>query len=257
MPIPVVLLHPFPFDSRAFAELRTALAGADLQLLTPDLHADLTGPGAGDRAPSVDFLADQVIALLDAQGIDRAVVGGVSMGGYVTLNLLGRYPQRLLGLILADTKPTADAPAAVVNRQQMAADADRGELPAAAGLLAGMVSPYTLDQRRDALEALSVVIETQSTADVAWKQRAMAARPDLSSVLAATELPALIIVGADDQITPPVIAREMARSAARSSLAIIEHCGHLAVAEDAPSVAAAIVEWIMDEGVGEGTEGDR
>ena len=85
----LILLHPFPFDSRVFDSLVPALEGIEVR--TPDLR--------GTGTPSLDTLADQVVGLLDRDGIERAVVGGVSMGGYVTLNLLRRYPQRLAGLV--------------------------------------------------------------------------------------------------------------------------------------------------------------
>jgi pimeloyl-ACP methyl ester carboxylesterase len=232
MAFPLVLLAPFPFDSRVFAGLRAEIPG----IHTPDLYA------AG--GPSLDVLADQVITALDAAGLDRAIVGGVSMGGYVVLNLLRRYPERLAGLILIDTKAGADSPEATANRHAVADRADRGIRPDPAELLQGMVSAHTFADRPAVVETLTRIIDAQPTAEIAWKQRAMAGRPDSADVLSSTDLPVLIIVGSDDAITPPSGARAMAAGAQQSTVVEIPHTGHLAVAEDPVAVAAAIASWL-------------
>jgi pimeloyl-ACP methyl ester carboxylesterase len=231
---PVVLLHPFPFDSRVFDRLTAELPG--VRILTPDLH------GAG--APDLSVLADQVAGGLDAAGIDTAVVGGVSMGGYVVLNLLRRYPDRLAGLILIDTKATADDAQALANRAAVADRADNGLRPDTKELLKGMVSAQTLTERPQVVAELTVIIEAQPVAEIAWNQRAMATRPDSTSLLAATELPVLVIVGADDALTPPAGSRQMAASARQSTLMEIAEAGHLAIAEDPVAVGAAIDRWL-------------
>lgn len=229
----VVLLHPFPFDSRVFQALAAALPQA--RLLTPDL--------VGEGAPTLDTLADQVIVELDRLGIDRAVVGGVSMGGYVTLNLLRRFPERLAGLILIDTKATPDAEAALQNRAAVAERADRGIRPVAADLLATMLSPVTTDSRPEVVRTLTEIIDAQPVAGIAWNQRAMAGRPDSTLALQRTDLPVLVVVGADDRVTPPAVAAEMA-AAARADLVEVTGTGHLAVAEDPGAVAEAIRSWL-------------
>ncbi len=231
---PVVLLNPFPFDSRVFRALVAELPG--VRILTPDLHG--VGP------PDLDALADQAITALDAAGIDRAVVGGVSMGGYLALNLLRRHPERLSGLILIDTKATADEPAALANREAVAAQADQGMRPDARELLKGMLSASSLAARPDLVAELTAIIDDQPTSQIAWNQRAMAARPDSTATLAGTELPVLVVVGTQDGITPPTVAREMAATARQSMLSEISAAGHLAVVEDPAAAAAAIFHWL-------------
>jgi len=231
--IPLLLLHPFPFDSRVFDTLAIRLA--ELSLLTPDLR--------GSGQPTLDEFADQVIGVLDAYGAERAVVGGVSMGGYVALNVLRRYPHRLAGVVLIDTKASADPPTALDNRAAMAANADRGVRPDPAQLLSGMLSPVTFERRPQVVAALTRIIDEQPVASIAWNQRAMAGRPDSSTVLAAANVPVLVVVGADDTITPPAAARQMADTAPASTLVSIDGTGHLAVAEDPEAVAAAIIDW--------------
>ncbi|HEY4991914.1 MAG TPA: alpha/beta fold hydrolase, partial [Nakamurella sp.] len=100
---PLVLLHAFPLDSRMFDRIRPAVA-ARVRLLTPDLRGFGSGPALGDPPPPPDLalLAADVLAELDAAGIDRAIVGGVSMGGYIALAMLRSHPDRIAGLVLAD-----------------------------------------------------------------------------------------------------------------------------------------------------------
>src|SRR5215813_12840008 len=108
--IPVVLLHAFPLSGEMFETQWTALAGR-ARLIVPDLRG-FGGSPPGPRPAEMGSLADDVLGLLDSLGIASAVVGGVSMGGYVTLALLRNDPGRVRALVLADTQTSADdAPA--------------------------------------------------------------------------------------------------------------------------------------------------
>ena len=115
MTLPIVLLHAFPLSSLMFEPLRTALP-ATCQLITPDVRG-ASGDGVPllDVSPSLDVLADDVADLLDAHGIARAIIGGVSMGGYVTMAFLRRHPERAAAVVFADTKANADAGPARAN----------------------------------------------------------------------------------------------------------------------------------------------
>jgi len=231
--IPLLLLHPFPFDRRVFDPLAIRLS--ELTVLTPNLR--------GSGQPSLDEFADQVIGSLDAHGADRAVVGGVSMGGYVALNVLRRYPERLAGLVLIDTKVTADPEPALANRAAMAQRADQGIGPDPADLLAGMLSPFTFEHRPEVVARLTAIIDEQPVATIAWNQRAMAGRPDTTAELADAPVPVLVVVGKDDTITPPPAARLMADTAPAATLVEVPDTGHLAVAEDPQAVSAVIRDW--------------
>ena len=118
---PLVLLHAFPLDSRMFDRARPGLAGTS-RLITPDLRGFGIGPSLGDPPPpaSVDLLASDVVAGLDADGMDRAIIGGVSMGGYVALAMLRNHPDRVAGLVLVDTRSGPDDEAALERRSAAA-----------------------------------------------------------------------------------------------------------------------------------------
>lgn len=237
---PLVLLHAFPLDSRMFDAIRPAVA-ARTRLLTPDLRGFGDGAPVSDETPDLTVLADDVLAGLDAAGIARAIVGGVSMGGYVALNLLRRHPDRIAGLVLADTRSGADDEAALDRRRAVAERADRGDIATGPDAIAPLVADTVSDLVRADLAAIAGVVPA---ATVAWGQRAMAARPDTTAVLAATTVPVLVVVGEKDVITPPTVAREMAATAPEAELVELAGVGHLSPAEDPVGFADALIGWL-------------
>src|SRR5258708_7497223 len=116
---PFVLLHAFPLSSAMWLPQREGLAGR-FRVITPDLRG-FGGSLLGKDEPSIDAMADDVDGLLRSKGLARAVIGGLSMGGYVAMALCRRHPERVQGLVLADTVATADAEPARENRLRIAA----------------------------------------------------------------------------------------------------------------------------------------
>lgn len=237
---PVVLLHAFPVDARLFDPIRAALASH--QLSTPDF------PGFGVRAaeplpepPSLAALADDVVAGLDAEGIDRAVIGGVSMGGYVALAVLREYPGRVAGLVLVDTRAGADDDEATARRFSVADRADRGDVAAGTDAVAPLVAPNASD---DVRSFLASIVTDQPPASIAWAQRAMAARPDSTALLAAAGVPVLVVVGERDAVTPPSVAAAMTDGAGDAELVVLPGAGHLTPAEDPAGFAGAVGGWL-------------
>lgn len=241
MAVEIVLVHAFPLDSRLFGQLGE-LPG---NLLTPNL------PGFGGREPArgtpgLDAFADAIIGDLDRAGIDRAVIGGVSLGGYVALNVVSRYPSRVLGLVLADTKAAADTDQARDSRLKMAAAADLGKQPGAADLIWPLVSDFTHAQNPDVVALLTRIAGDQPSSTIAWAQRAMATRPDRLSDLAATEIPVLVLVGENDAVTGIGFAQEMAAAASDSRLVILPDVGHLTPAEDPAGFTSELAAWLEE-----------
>lgn len=240
--LPLVLVHGFPVDHRMWTET-VAWLGDTQHVLSVDL------PGFGDApqasgVPSVEAMADAVAAALDARGVPRAVVVGMSMGGYVVLALAERRPDLVAGLGLVDTKSVADAPAARENRLRVADEAEATSsvdpvLPMATTLLGD-----TSRARRPALrDTVAGWITEQRAASVAWAQRAMAARPDRTAVLAAYEGPVSVVVGAEDEITPLEAAEHLVdhtSDASDAALVIAPEAGHLAALEAPEHVAGAL-----------------
>jgi pimeloyl-ACP methyl ester carboxylesterase len=237
---PVVLLHAFPLDSRMWDGLRPALGD---RLVTPDLPGFGAAPPAG--RDDLDLAAAAVLATLDRLGVERAVVGGCSMGGYVTMALLRLAPSRVSGLVLIDTKASADTGAARANRFAMA---DRAEAEGTGWLVdqmrTALLGATTLARRPAAEVALRGLVADQPPAAVAWAQRAMAARPDSLDVLRAADVPALVLHGAEDALIPGEEAAAMVAALPRATFAELPGAGHLAPLEVPDEVAAALVTWL-------------
>ncbi|MEV5747254.1 alpha/beta hydrolase [Actinoallomurus sp. NPDC052308] len=240
---PLVLLHAFPLSSAMWLAQREALS-ARFRVVTPDLRG-FGGSPLGTAEPSVDVMADDVAALLDAKGIDRAVVGGLSMGGYVTLAFCRRHADRVLGLVLADTKATADTETARAGRLRMAErlEEDKTVDVLLEDLLPRLVGPTTMRQRALIYGRVRGLVQSAPPAAAAWAQRAMAARPDALESLAELRSPALVIHGAEDEITTEEDARAMADALPNAELTPVPGSGHLTAVEQPQLFNDAVAEF--------------
>jgi pimeloyl-ACP methyl ester carboxylesterase len=241
---PLVLLPAFPFDSRIWDRARIGLA-EHARVITPD------PPGFGRtplpaEEPDLAVTAHEVIALLDELGLERAVIGGCSMGGYTTLAVLRAAPSRVSGLVLIDSKYTADPPEARENRLAMAARADREGVTDwfADTMLPVLLGKTTTAQRPDVVDTARRLVSEASPEAVAWAQRAMAARPDSSAALRAADVPALVVHGAEDAIIPVDAARAMAELLPQADLVVLPDAGHLPQLEVPAALTTAVTTWL-------------
>lgn len=246
--LPVVLLHAFPLSSAMWLSQREALA-ARYRIITPDQRG-FGGSALGDDPPDLDLVADDVAALLDAKEIESAVIGGLSMGGYVAMALLRRHPQRVRALILADTKASADAELARANRERIAAavEAQDGEV-LLTDVLPTLVGPTTAESRPLILGRIRGMVQSAPSAAVAWAQRAMAARPDSTDTLRAVRVPTLVVVGEEDTLAGPQEAEAMATAIPAARLVRIPAAGHLSAVEtpeEFNAVAAGFLSTVAD-----------
>jgi pimeloyl-ACP methyl ester carboxylesterase len=236
--VPLVLLHPFPFDGRFFAETARRLAGR-ARTVVPDLRgfgeSDLGGPF------SIAELADDVAHLLDHLGLDRAVIGGVSMGGYVALAFAARHPGRLLGLVLADTKAGPDTPEARAARDEAMTLVRVQGVPAYVDKqLPRLLSPGASAE----LHALARGLAAQEPEAVMAGLAALRDRPDRRHELAGIRCPTLVVVGAEDVLTPPAEAAAMTTAIANAVLIELPGVGHLASLEAPVPFAQAVAGFV-------------
>src|SRR3954452_2614069 len=186
---PVVLLHAFPVNSAMWLAQREGLA--DLcRVITPDFRG-FGGSPLGLDEPSLDVFADDIARLLDERALDRVVLGGLSMGGYVAMAFVRRHADRLGGLILADTKASADPEPARQNRLRIAdeltANPDSSVL--LDDVLPNLLGPTTMQKRPLVYGRVKALVQQAPAAAVAWAQRAMAARPDSIDALESVQAP--------------------------------------------------------------------
>ncbi|ETK33842.1 alpha/beta fold hydrolase [Microbispora sp. ATCC PTA-5024] len=241
--LPVVLLHAFPLSSAMWLAQREALAPV-CRVITPDLRG-FGGSRLGDDEPSIDAMADDVAQLLDEEGVERAVVGGQSLGGYVTMALCRRHPDRVGAVILADTKAAADTETAIANRERIA----EAVLRDGTGILVdenmpAMLGATTRERRGMVVGRVRALIQAAPPAAVAWAQRAMAARPDSFGTLRSLGVPALVVVGDEDGLTPQADAQAMVEAIPQATLAVIEKAGHLSAIEQPEAFNRAVAEFV-------------
>jgi pimeloyl-ACP methyl ester carboxylesterase len=246
--VPLVLLHAFPVDHRMWWDVTDLLPG-DPTVLAPDLPGFGTSPTGedvaqvlgADPAPSIEVMADGLAATLRAAGVDRAVVAGLSMGGYVAMALAERHPELVAGLGLLDTKSTADDDAAKANRERIAATVlAENTVDAVIGMRTTLLGVTDRASRPDLVERIETWICDQGPRAVAWAQRAMSARPDRTGVLAAFPGPSVVVVGEEDEPTPVASARHMADALTDAELVVVPAAGHLTSIESPQPVATAL-----------------
>ncbi|MBB1153910.1 MULTISPECIES: alpha/beta fold hydrolase [Amycolatopsis] len=241
--LPLVLLHAFPLDARMWDPVRAPLAER-LRVITPDQRGLGRSPLPDTEAePDLADAARDVVALLDKLELDQVVLGGCSMGGYLAMAVLRQAPERVGGLILIDTKAAADTPEAAQTRLDVA---NRAEAEGVKDWLADGNLPNLLADTAsaDVRARVRELIDAQPASGVAWAARAMRNRPDSVDLLRETDVPALVIVGERDAITPLDAANTMVEALPDATLAVLPDVGHLTPLEDPAGVVEAILGWV-------------
>jgi pimeloyl-ACP methyl ester carboxylesterase len=240
---PVVLLHAFPLDSRMWLPQVEALGG--YEVIVPDLRGFGAGVALAGEVSDMDLMADDIALLLDERKLERVVLCGLSMGGYVALAFARRHMDRLGGLVLCDTRAGADSDDARAARLAMA----ERVLVEGVGFLPETMVPRLLGEttRRDQPELVQSVTRTildQHPRGIAAAQRGMAARPDSTEVLGWITVPTLVITGLEDALIEPAESREMAASIRDSRLVQVPGAGHLVNLEKAGLVNEALLDFL-------------
>ena len=227
---PVVLLHAFPLSADMWRpQLEAPPSG--WRVLAPDLRG--FGPAAGDAAATLDDMAGDVAAWLDALRIDRAVLGGLSMGGYVTFALFRAAPERFSGMILANTRAAADTEEARAGRDRMAALArEAGPSAVADAMLPKLLGETSQRSRPELASGVRRLIEGSPAAGIAGALQAMKTRPDSTPLLASVGCPALVVTGDEDVLAPRAEGEGMSALLPRSQFVVIPRAGHLSNLEN-------------------------
>lgn len=244
---PLVLLHAFPLSSAMWLAQREGLS-AVCRVVTPDQRG-FGGTPLGHDEPSLDEAADDVAGLLDKLGLDRVVLGGLSMGGYVALAFWRRHRDRVAALVLADTKATADPPAVAESRERIAAAVLAGQESLLVDeVLPKLVGQTTKDRRALVLGRVKAFVQGAPAYAVAWSERAMALRPDSTPDLAGIDVPTLVVVGEEDELSSPAEAEAMAGAVPGARLVRLAGAGHLSAVEVPEEFNAAVREFLAELG---------
>jgi pimeloyl-ACP methyl ester carboxylesterase len=236
----VLLLHAFPLHSGMWSRQIAALAKRG-RVIAPD-YRGLGKSGVPTEASTMELLAQDVRALLQHVRVERAAVVGLSMGGYLAFELYRQAPGLFRGLALCDTKAGADTEEGKANRETFAKTAIEKGL----GWVADELVPKLLRPKPDpaAVKEVRGLVAEGTPAGVAAAQRGMARRPDSTPTLAAIACPTLVVVGEEDQLTPPAEAEKMAAGIRGAKLARIPGAGHLPNIESPEAFARALEELL-------------
>jgi pimeloyl-ACP methyl ester carboxylesterase len=231
----LLLIHAFPVDAEMWEPQVSALRG-EIDVLAPSLPG-FGGTPLGEDVMTMDAAGDAVAAELDRAGVDRAVVVGLSIGGYVAFSLWRRHRTRIAGLALADTRAESDDDAGRERRRGVAEKArTQGSGPIAEEpppLLSDGADPELWDR-------VKAMIRRQPGEAIAAASLGMAERPDSRPILAEIDVPVTVIVGSADALTPPPMSESMAAAIPVAELVVLEGAGHLSNLEDPEGFTAAV-----------------
>ena len=236
----ILFIHGFPFDHAMWRHQVAALS--DWECLAPDLQGAGSAPAPASRdAYSMAVYARDLTTVLDRRGIDTTVVCGLSMGGYVTFELLRQIPQRVRAAVLCNTKSAADAPEGKRGRDALAEKArSKGASAVADELVPKALSRTTLERNQSVVRDVRAMIERQQIDGIVGALHALRERPDSTPLLDTIRAPVLVVAGSADQITPAEGMREMARAIPGAQFSLIQDAGHLSPLEQPAAFNATL-----------------
>ena len=239
----LLFLHAFPLGLGMWEPQVSAFASSH-QVIRFDARG-FGGSPPGDGLLTMERIADDAVGLLDHLDVSRAIVCGLSMGGYAAFALVRRHADRLKALVLADTRAGADSDAA---RAARAAQADKvrkeGSASIADAVLPKLVGETTHAQRPELVARLKETIAANPPRGIADALAGLAARADSTSTLREVRVPTLVVCGAEDVLTPLSESEALVRGIAGSKLEVIPAAGHLSSMENPDQFNAVLRRFL-------------
>lgn len=244
----LMLVHGYPLSGELFARNRTALA-RHFRVVTPDLRG-FGNSMAPDKDGSVQIYAKDMLAVMDHLNIKKAIIGGMSMGGPVVLEMYREAPQRFSGMILIDT---TTSPANPVEQGEWPGFGklaeDKGVGAMVPGLMPNMLTAATRKTQPALVATLGAIVKKGTVNAAVGGGKTLATRPD--SRTTRIGVPVLILAGMDDPIYPMEMQMKMHQDIKGSSLTIIPGAAHAAIIEKAGQATAAILQWSRSHNLSE------
>ncbi len=243
----VVLIHGFPLCRQMWQPQVEALRLAGYRVVAPDL------PGFGASAPltgkvTMSAYADELIALLDHLGVATAAVGGMSMGGYVLLDLVARYPQRVTAALYLVTRAAADDAPGRARRSELAEAVRGGDLRLVPDAFEQLLfAPATLRQKPELVDKVRCWMNAASPEGVVAALLAMRDRKDYRALLPSLRVPALVVGAAEDVAIPPAHAVALAAGLPTAELHIIPAAGHMANLEQPEAFSRVLLNYLRNQ----------
>jgi len=238
--VPLLLIHAFPVDRTLW---RAQIAGLSsiYRVVAPDLRGFGKSSETTGEAVSMEQYAADLKSLLDSLSIKQAVVGGISMGGYIALAFYAQYAERVKGLLLANTRATSDSEEGkqtrLANAQKIGDTGPRFLIESMAPQMLGSAAKSEVE-----ITVRSMMLH-QRAPGLMSALRGMAARPDRTSLLRFATVPILIITGAEDKLISPADSEAMQALIPNSTLVNIPEAGHLSNIDKADAFNQAVREF--------------
>lgn len=240
---PMLLIHGYPLSGALFSRVRGALS-QKYQVITIDQrgYGKSTAPGVPDQ---IATYAQDALSVLDKLNVQQAIIGGHSMGGPVTLQMYNMAPQRFRGMILIDTNAAAALPMEAGLWQGFVTYVQQNGIDQkyVAALMKDMLTGKTRMDQPELVTYLTEVIKAASKDAAIGGAKALAGRPDFTSILPQIKVPTLVFVGVDDPLYPYEIAQMMQKAIPGSFLALIPSGAHAAIFGVPDASSKAILEW--------------
>ena len=224
--MPVIFVHGFPFSHEMW-KTQIELLQEKYRVIAYDLRGHGKS-GVSEGQFVLEFLVDDLIGLLDHLRITKAVVCGLSMGGYITLRTVERNPERVLALVLADTQAKADSNEAKLKRAaSIKSVKTAGVNSYAESFVKNVFTAESIVNQTEAVKNITRIIQSNSAIGICGALLALVSRTNTTQALAKIKVPTLILVGEQDTLTPPSASKEMHAAIPNSELQIIPNAAHM------------------------------
>lgn len=239
----IILIHGFPFDKSTWSKQVDVLK-RDYRVIAYDVR----GHGNSDTGPvdfSIELFVNDLIEFMNALEIDRSVLCGLSMGGYITLKAIENFPDRFQAIVLCDTNCIADSAETREKRMKtIESIKEHGVEHYAKESLKNLLASESFTTRRDEIAIIREIITNTSVESLSQTLHALAGRQETCSKLTEITVPVLIMVGKDDQLTPPSASQNMHKEIKGSVLSIIDQAGHLSNMENPDDFNAQLLDFL-------------
>jgi 3-oxoadipate enol-lactonase len=240
---PIVLIHGFPFNSDMWRP-QVDLLKTTFRVITYDVRGHGRSE-VGDGQYTLEMFVDDLIALLDYLRLEKVVLCGLSMGGYIVLRAVERNPERCRALILCDTTSNADSNEAKLRRAaSIKAIKSSGVKPYAQEFPKAVLCPQTFLKRTEVVETVTTMIQSNSPIGICGALLALLARTETTPSLPRISVPTLILVGEQDKTTPPELSEKMHQLIPNSELQIVSNAAHLSNLENSEEFNSHLLNFL-------------
>lgn len=243
--LPIIFLHGYPFD-------KTMWKG-QLDFLKSSyrvIACDIRGFGKStdeESTLSIDLFGNDLIQFMDNLNIDKAIVCGLSMGGYIALNVMERFPSHFEALILCDTQCIADTTEGKEKRYKIIEEIEAdGVTDFNEGFIKNVFHKDSITNKTELVEQLRSVVFSNSKKIITKGFTALAEHSETCSTLSEIGIPTLIICGREDQVTPLAQSEFMNKHIKNSILHIIDNAGHVSNLEQPKEFNKYLSEFLTD-----------